>query len=50
MGAGTYVCGLEPSNAPLASRTELKNRSALPVLQPGESREFHVELGIVETA
>ena len=45
MGAGTYVCGLEPSNAPLASRTELKVRGELPVLGAGQSWEFRVELG-----
>lgn len=45
MGAGTYVCGLEPSNAPLASRTELKARGELPILNAGESWEFALELG-----
>lgn len=46
-GEGTYVCGLEPSNAPLVPRSELKARGALPILQPGETREFEIELGIV---
>jgi len=49
MGAGTYVCGLEPSNAPLTSRAELRERGELPILQPGESREFEIELGTVES-
>lgn len=48
MGAGTYVCGLEPSNAPLVPRAELRSRGALPVLQPGEARDFHLELGVLE--
>ena len=46
MGAGTYVCGLEPSNAPLVPRSELRARGELPSLQPGESREFQIEIGI----
>ena len=45
LGAGTYVCGLEPSNAPLASRAELKARGEMPVLQPGARWEFDLELG-----
>jgi hypothetical protein len=48
MGAGTYVCGLEPSNAPLASRAELRSRGELPVLQAGEACEFYLELGVLE--
>jgi hypothetical protein len=48
MGAGTYVCGLEPSNAPLASRADLKSRGELPILEPSETREFELELGVVE--
>lgn len=47
-GEGIYVCGLEPSNAPLVPRTALKQRDELPLLQPGETREFSVELGVVE--
>jgi hypothetical protein len=50
MGAGTYVCGLEPSNAPLATRSELRERGLLPILEPGEAREFHLELGVMEEA
>jgi len=48
MGAGDYVCGLEPSNAPLRSRTALKEMNALPHLEPGETRDIHVELGAFE--
>lgn len=49
LGEGTYVCGLEPSNAPLASRAQLRERGLLPFLQAGETREFELELGVVET-
>ncbi|HEX8833010.1 MAG TPA: aldose 1-epimerase family protein [Abditibacteriaceae bacterium] len=48
MGAGDYVCGLEPSNAPLASRADLRVRGELPILQPGEALEFEVELGALD--
>ncbi len=48
LGAGTYVCGLEPSNAPLASRAQLRKRGELPFLKPGETRHFALELGVVE--
>ena len=47
-GEGTYVCGLEPSNAPLMPRSELKARNELPILEPGETREFWIELGVVD--
>ena len=48
MGEGTYVCGLEPSNAPLASRATLRERNALPQLQPGEVKEVTIELGVCD--
>ena len=47
MGAGNYVCGLEPSNAPLKSRATLREEESLPMLEAGESREFDVELGVI---
>jgi hypothetical protein len=45
MGARTYVNGLEPSNAPLAPRAELREKGVLPFLEPGEEKIFEVELG-----
>jgi hypothetical protein len=48
MGAGTYVNGLEPSNAPLAPRAELREKNQLPILEAGEEKVFDVELGIIE--
>ena len=47
MGAGDYVCGLEPSNAPLASRAELLEKSTMPILEPGETRSFDLEFGVL---
>lgn len=47
MGARNYVNGLEPSNAPLASRAELREKNALPHIEPGEEKIFSLELGVV---
>lgn len=49
MASGTYVCGLEPGNAPLLPRSELRARGQLPVLQSGESWNFSVQLGVLES-
>ena len=38
LGAGAYVMGLEPSNAPLASRRELLERGEMPMLEAGETQ------------
>jgi len=48
MGEGTYVNGLEPSNAPLQSRVELKGKNALPMIEPDEEKSFEIELGVAE--
>ena len=45
--AGTYVNGLEPSNAPLASRAELKEKGALPIIEAGQEMIFEIELGVL---
>lgn len=47
MGAGTYVNGLEPSNAPLAPRSELKAKGLLPMIESGEEKQFGIELGVL---
>ena len=47
MGAGTYVNGLEPSNAPLAPRAELRANNQLPMLEAGEEKVFDIELGAI---
>jgi len=45
LGEGTYVTGLEPANcAGLVGREALGNVDALPMLEPGESRTFEIEL------
>jgi hypothetical protein len=50
LGAGAYVMGLEPSNAPLASRKELLERGEMPFLQSGEKREFEIEWDFLSEA
>lgn len=47
LGAGTYVMGLEPSNAPLLSRAQLLERGEMPILAAGEAREFRIEFDFV---
>ncbi|MEO6907981.1 MAG: aldose 1-epimerase family protein [Abditibacteriaceae bacterium] len=50
MACGTYVTGLEPSNAPLKSRDVLRELGELPCLEPGESWNFQVRLGVLESS
>ena len=47
LGAGAYVLGLEPSNAPLASRAQLLERGEMPMLEAGETRPFELEFNFV---
>lgn len=43
---GTYVQGMEPSNCPMRSgRALLRERDELPHLEPGETKEYHLEIG-----
>ena len=41
-----YVIGLEPCNAPCRPRTKLREQGLLPIIQPGERKEFTVEIGV----
>ena len=47
LGAGAYVMGLEPSNAPLMSRAQLLERGEMPMLEAGETRPFEIEFDFV---
>jgi len=47
-GVGEYVLGLEPCNSPCKNREMLSNENALPMLKPGESKKFYLEIGIKE--
>jgi hypothetical protein len=45
-GQGTYVLGIEPCNAPLLERTELRERGLMPELAPGESFDAGVTIRV----
>jgi len=48
MGAGDYVVGLEPSNChPIGGRAAERARGTLVTLQPGESVEYQLEIGVL---
>ena len=46
--ARDFVAALEPANVPCTSRSELRKQNLLPVLKPGEMRELHLEIGVLE--
>jgi len=48
MGQGTYVLGLEPANCRAGGRSQERARGTLQTLQPGEQREFQVEIEVME--
>lgn len=48
MGEGEYVVGLEPSNcATLGGRAAAREAGLLPVLEPGESVDYALELAVI---
>ena len=49
LGEGTYVLGLEPGNCSVLGRAEERKRGTLQIIQPGESKTFHLEIGIINT-
>jgi len=46
-GEGEYVTGVEPANAPTSGRAALRETGRLPVLEPGETADFWVEIGVL---
>lgn len=42
-----YIVALEPANVPCESRNILRQKDMLPILQPGETKTFQVEIGVV---
>jgi len=48
MGEGTYVLGLEPANCRTGGRSQERANGTLQILGPGEVREFHVEIEMIE--
>ncbi len=45
---GTYVLGMEPANCLVLGRAREREAGTLAVLAPGETRHYHVEIGIME--
>lgn len=48
MREGVYVVAVEPANCPVNKRNILREQGTLPFLEPGESRHYHIEVGILE--
>ena len=46
--AGTYVTGLEPCNCGVEGRDKDRERGILQFLQPGEEREYLIEIGVLD--
>ncbi len=47
MGTTTYVCGLEPANSLVMGRAHERKEGTLPWLQPGETREYRLEIAVL---
>jgi hypothetical protein len=47
MEQGTYVLGMEPGNAHVMGRDVERREGRLQFLEPGEVRNYHVELGVL---
>ncbi len=47
MGAGDYVCALEPATNHETPRAVLREQGRLQMLTPGEEVEYSLELGVV---
>ena len=48
MGFGTYVLGLEPANCHVEGRAAERASGRLQHLQPGETRTYRLELGVLD--
>lgn len=48
MGEGEYVVGLEPSNCMTLGRDKERERGTLRYIEPGETKDFIMEIGIIE--
>ena len=47
---GTYVTGVEPGNASMLGRAWNRKQGTLQHIEPGEVREFHLEIGVLDGA
>jgi len=49
LGEGAYVVGLEPGNASVTGRAAAREAGELVELEPGEAREYCLEIGVLPT-
>jgi len=47
MGSGTYVVGMEPANCMVMGRPHDRAEGTLQFLEPGEKREYRLEIGVL---
>jgi hypothetical protein len=47
---GTYVTGIEPGNCSVLGRAWNRKNGTLEMIEPGATREFHLELGVLDGA
>ncbi len=45
---GTYVTGIEPGNVSMLGRAWNREHGCLEYIQPGQVREFHLEIGVLD--
>jgi hypothetical protein len=50
MGQVDYVVGMEPANCLVEGRAKERERGTLQFLEPGEMREYDLEIGVLEDA
>ena len=50
MGARDYVVGMDPANCGVEGRDKERQCGSLPFLEPGETRQFDLELGVLDGA
>ena len=48
MAYGSYALGMEPANAYVEGRAKERAQGTLPMLQPGESRNYRAEIGVLD--
>jgi hypothetical protein len=48
-GEGTYVVGMEPANCLVEGRDKERESGTLQFLQPGEKREYELEIGVLKS-
>lgn len=50
MGEGIYVVGMEPANCKVEGRAKMREEGTLKFLDPGEVRNYELEIGVLESS